>query len=461
MKPRSYVPIVLGLAIAAIVVVGLVSGAGHPYTVRAEFVDATGLRVDSDVKIGGVAGGHVASITLGREDRAVVTFDIDRHAAPIGRGAKATIRPANLLGEYYVDLQPGDVVRHPVPSGATLPISATGDSVGLDQVLDTLDATTRQRLAILIDETGIAFGDSGPQFAATLASLPPALDQANRVLGQLDGDNQSIKEMISQGNVVLSAVDGRRGDLQDLVRTAAGALSTTAARQVSLGRTLTAAPAALDALRSTLVGLGSASTELRPATRALLATSPPLTRTLTALPGFTSAASATLRTLRDVAPTLTQLGLRATAPVRQIQPVAARLYGYIGDLAPVLRTFDEGGFMDTLLRWMYNWASVTSTRDALGHLFRVTIAPNANLVSEALQSLVGRSSNSRARLRRRTPAATAQPSTRSAASEPTAAPPARPSVPAARWSAPAVGQTGAPQPPQHLLGALLNYLLGR
>ena len=458
MNPRTYLPWLLPAAAATILVIVLLSGGGKPYTVRAVFADATGLRVDSDVKIGGVAGGHVASLTLSRQDQAVVTLDLDPNAAPIGRGATATIRPANLLGEYYVDLEPGDVVAHPLPSGSTVPLSATGESVGLDQVLDTLDATTRDRLAILINETGIAFGDSGPQFAATLASLPPALDQARQVLAQLDGDSHNIESVISQGNAVLGAIDTRRGDLQNLVSSAAGALETTAEHQVSLGRTLTAAPAALSELHTTLSDLGAASDQLRPAAQALLATSTPLTETLTALPGFTAAASNTLTQLGDVSPALTRLGQLGTPPVRQIQPVAVRLQAYVGALAPVLNTFDQGGFMDTLMRWMYNWASDTSTRDGLGHLFRVTVAPNADLITEALGSLTGATPADRrtTALPPKRPAATRTSPAAAPAPQPPATPPTTAGTAAAQ---PSAGQST--QPPQHSLGALLNYLLGR
>jgi phospholipid/cholesterol/gamma-HCH transport system substrate-binding protein len=488
MNPRSFVPTLVPLAVAAIALVVLLSGGGSPYTVRAVFADATGLRVDSDVKVGGVAGGHVASIALNRHDQAVVTLDIDPTAAPIGRGATATIRPANLLGEYYVDLQPGDGVKDPVPPGATLPVSATGDSVGLDQVLDTLDATTRERLAILINETGIALGETGPQFAATLAGLPPTLGQARGVLAQLDGDNQNIEAMISQGDAVLGAIDSRRGDLQDLVSTAAGALATTASHQASLGRTLRAAPAALAELHSTLANLTAASDQLRPAARALLATSAPLTRTLTVLPGFTAAVSSTLHALRDASPALTRLGRLGTPPVTQIRPVAARLEGYIGELAPVLNTFDQGGFMDTLMRWMYNWASVTSTRDALGHLFRVTVAPNADLVSEALDSLTGSTASRRHRSDHRPPAAKPTPAAPTPSTSPSLSGAASGIVAGTvnklhqtlgnaghavsqlsqtvsgvlgkLTGSAASGSTGqSPPPPQHSLGALLNYLL--
>jgi phospholipid/cholesterol/gamma-HCH transport system substrate-binding protein len=480
MNPRSYVPALIPLTIAAVIAIVVLPGGSKPYTVRAVFADATGLRVNSDVKVGGIAGGDVGAMTLGPHDQAIVTIDLNSSAAPIGSGATATIRPANLLGEYYVDLQPGDVSGHPLPSGSTLPVSATGESVGLDQVLDTLDATTRDRLAILINETGIAFGDSGRQFAATLSSLPPTLDQARALLGQLTGDNQSIETAISDGNQVLGAMDSRRGDLQNLVSTAAGALATTAAHQASLGRTLVAAPAALASLQSTLVNLRDASDQLRPAAQALLMTGPPLTRTLTALPGFAAAATETLSALRDVSPALTRLGRLGAPPVKQIQPVATRLESYIGTLAPVLNTLDQGGFMNTLLRWMYNWQSVTSTQDALGHVFRVTIAPNSDLISGALQGLGDAKDIRRAHTSKPVKASASRPA-------PAAAP-----APAARSTlqsalAGLVGGTvnkvqpakntlvgvltellgGSPsspsnqssEPPQQSLGSLLTYLL--
>ena len=473
MRSRMLAPTLVAVAIGTVTVIVLLSGGTNSYTVHAVFADATGLRVHSDVKIGGVAGGQVSSMALDRHDHALVTVELNRSAAPVGRGATATIRPANLLGEYYVDLAPGNS-SEPLPSGSTLPATATGSSVGLDQVLDTLDATTRQRLALLINETGIAFGDGGAQFAATLTSLPPSLEQARQVLAQLTGDNQNIETLLSRADHVVGAVSSRRGDLEDLVTTAAGALTTTAQHHASLASTIAAAPAALTSLRSALVNLGAASTQLRPAAQALLATSPPLSRTLAALPGFAASATRTLSALTDVSPQLTRLGRLGTPPVTRIQPVAARLSGYIGQLSPVLTTLDEGGFMNTLLRWMYNWASVTSTRDSLGHLFRVTIAPNADLVREALSSLTGASAARRHRLGRRSPVAAAP----IRVAGPSAAP--RPSTTGGlsgiaagvsnklnQTLSPllqAVGQTSPgqpPSPPQNStsLGALLRYLL--
>jgi hypothetical protein len=137
--------------------------------------------------------------------------------------------------------------------------------------------------------------------------------------------------------------------------------------------------------------------------------------------------------------------------------------------------------MNTLLRWMYNWASDTSTRDALGHLFRVTVAPNADLITEALG---GATSGDHRSAARRRPATAARPravpsipapSVAAPATQPTA--PGTPAGPITKLQQ-TLGQTvsavgallnkvtggsAAPpsQPPQHSLSALLNYLLGR
>src|SRR3989442_327425 len=113
----------LGAAVVALAIVLLSSGGGG-YIVKAEFHDLGGLRKDSSVKIGGVTGGTVSSISATKRDTAIATFELDSNAAPIGAGASVQVRPTDLLGERYAQLTVGDLSK-PQPSGTTIPIQNT------------------------------------------------------------------------------------------------------------------------------------------------------------------------------------------------------------------------------------------------------------------------------------------------------------------------------------------------
>ena len=154
---------VIAIALAAAVVVGagaylLSGGGGSDNLVRAEFSNAAGLRPGSLVRVGGATVGSVRSLKVTARDTAAVELALKDHVRP-GAGAAAAIRPANLLGEKFVDLTIGDRAR-PLTSGS-IPRSRTSTPVELDDVLNVLDSTTRGRLALLLGELGVALGGRG------------------------------------------------------------------------------------------------------------------------------------------------------------------------------------------------------------------------------------------------------------------------------------------------------------
>src|ERR1700758_4699517 len=186
------------------------------YIVYARFTDAQGLRPNFNVKIGGLPAGIVVGQTLTPDDQAVLKLRLDSTAAPIGAGATAWIRPVNLLGEMYVDLTPGDASR-PQPSGSTIPLSRTGESVQLDSILNMLDPNTRGMMQILITEAGIALDGRGADFNSLLHSLPPALDQLRGTISQVSSDNATLGRLIDDGDQVLQSTAAGRNDLGQLV----------------------------------------------------------------------------------------------------------------------------------------------------------------------------------------------------------------------------------------------------
>lgn len=389
---RKLIPAVLVAAVVVVAVLVL-TGGGDKYVVYVKADDAGGILKNYNVKVGEVAAGKVTKITLDKQDHAVLKMELDKGAYPIGEGASAAIRPVNLLGEKYVDLNPGDLSK-PLKSGVTIPPTRTTTPVEIDDVLNTLDTDTRGAMGILINEAGLAMAGRGADFNQTLSDLPPALEAAKRVVAQVDQENVKLKSLITQGDRVLAKVGPKANDLGDLVKSAGDALQSAAQRRKQLGATVQDAPAALDQLRTTLVKLQAASAQLSPAADDLKATAPQLDETLQRLPAFTNDANATLAELKRVSPQLSTLGRKSTPTLRLLRPTVDRLAKFSSDIKPFVDVADAGGGLHNFLNFVNGWTSVTSQKDQLGHIFRLrptldTTALTAVLERNGLAALTG------------------------------------------------------------------------
>lgn len=367
----------IGLIVGATLVLG---GSDDGYIVKATFDDAGGVRKNSDVKVGEVPAGKVTGVDLTKGDKAIITMKLDEGVGPIGAGASAQSRPVNLLGEKYVDLEPGNL-RSPMSSGTTIPAQRTRTAVELDDILNTLEPDTRARLRILINETGVAMAGRGADFNRLLEQMPSGLHEATTFLDALSSDTHKLAGLLEKGDRVLAAVSGRREDLGRLVDSADDALKVTASRRNDLGRTLASAPAGLTELRGTLTQLQRTAEDLRPAAANLRATSQPLADTLRRLPAFAGDAEGALAEVTRVAPALNRLGVKGAPTVRRLRPTLDHLADFTGELGPLVRELSDGGGVRNLVRFANNWAGLTSLQDGISHLFRVRLLAGPDAIT--------------------------------------------------------------------------------
>jgi phospholipid/cholesterol/gamma-HCH transport system substrate-binding protein len=371
---------VAAVVLVAILAVGLVTpGDGDDgYTVKAEFKDSAGLRKNSDVKIGGVPGGKITKIDLTDRDTALVTMKLRDGAVPIGTGATADARPVNLLGEKYVDLRPGDLKRT-VDSGTTIPLDRTDAPVELDEIIDTLDPTTRGRLRVLINEAGVGLRGRGSDFNALLDRMPSSLREGRELMASFAADTTQLKRLASTGDRVLKSFADGGGDLADLVDSGQRALRVTAANREDLGATIDQAPGTLRQLQATLSTLDTAAGRLKPAARELQRTAPPLTEALDRLPDLEDDARPTLATVKDVSPDLSRLGRKGTPVVGRLRLPARELERFSTVFDPLSRVLDAQ--VKPLLRMMEGWTRTIQVRDNAGHVFRTEAVVDEELLS--------------------------------------------------------------------------------
>lgn len=100
----------------------------------ATFDDVGGLSSRSPVEISGVKVGQVTSIGLDKDLRARVLLDVDKSLAlPVDTAA--TIRTSGLLGDQFVELEPG-AEEESLHSGDE--ISRTESALNLESLIGTL-----------------------------------------------------------------------------------------------------------------------------------------------------------------------------------------------------------------------------------------------------------------------------------------------------------------------------------
>jgi virulence factor Mce-like protein len=384
-------PLLAGAAVVVVAALLLFSGGSDDYIVRAELHNAGGLRRNASVKIAGVPGGKVDKVEVTGRDTVIATMKLNKEAAPIGRGASIQIRPTDLLGERYADMDPGDV-SNPEPSGSLIPIKRTQSPVELDDVLNMLDVDTRTRLRIMINEFGIALGGRGADFHQMLSEMPTALDKAQGLVGEVAAENVKLKQLIEKGDAVTAAIHPKRDKLGNLVTQASRMLGAVAARRKELGQTVADAPGALTQLRATLTRLDSASASLRPAARDLRRAAPPLAATLRALPAFADSAKGTLVKATSVAPALRRLGVQGTPTVKRLAPTAGLLQDVAREATPGLAQLDRRG-MEDLLNFVQVWARAMKGRDSLGHFIGAIVIGNSQLLQSAVDAYVNHALN--------------------------------------------------------------------
>jgi phospholipid/cholesterol/gamma-HCH transport system substrate-binding protein len=185
--------------------------------VDALFDSIEGLDDKAAVRVAGVRVGRVDGIRLdGQKARVTLLLETD---VALGQGAEAAIVNLGLLGDKYVQLEPGPPGAPPLPEGAVLPgrspasfdramakLEKIGDSVesllsgdgagGFRDLVASIRATSDELRALIV-ENRRSFGGTVAnfeRFSATLAEdLPRLTRQIEQALAQVDavvGENR-------------------------------------------------------------------------------------------------------------------------------------------------------------------------------------------------------------------------------------------------------------------------------
>jgi phospholipid/cholesterol/gamma-HCH transport system substrate-binding protein len=326
------------------------------YNFDAVVPDAVELVPGANVREAGVDVGTVTGIS-NRGATALIAIALNKDYAPIYRDATIRVATKTLVGENYIDLDPGDQDTGAVTQNGLLPISQAQDAVQLDQILSTFDPARQAELRRLLKGLGGGLSGTGPQLNQTIDALSGTASAAAPVAQALSDQSQQLASLVSNLGEVFSALGQRSSEIQTFVTAGTHTAQAVAAEQAALRDTLADLPSTIGTVRTVTNHLASVGTAADPVLDNLGAALSKLTPALSVLPSAGAATLAALDRLHDVTPVAERLvtGLRNTAPtaeevvpalaalVNQLRPLVGYLAPYATDLSHLLFELDSAG----------------------------------------------------------------------------------------------------------------------
>jgi phospholipid/cholesterol/gamma-HCH transport system substrate-binding protein len=370
MRRLAALGLLLAAALLALFTLGL-SGTSGNYRVDAIFDNADYLISGQDVKIAGARVGQVEKVKLTRDRKARVQMRIDPGFAPFRSNASCSIRPQSLIGEKFVECEPGDPSGGPLAkrgTAPTVPLEHTHSPVDLDLVFTALRLPLRQRLSIVVNELGAGLVGRPHELNAAIRRANPALEEANRTLRILDSERHTLGRLIDASDRVVGELARRRDRVADFIQNANSVARTVASRRDDLDRGVRHLPELLAELQPAAVDLTGLATDARPVVRALGAAAPQVRALLSDFDPLARATRPTLVKLAELSVT-GRRAVRASLPVaRLLDPVARLLPPTVRIVKPLADSLRDKGVIEAIAAFAWGGAVSTARFDKVSHI---------------------------------------------------------------------------------------------
>ncbi|MGN6868230.1 MAG: MlaD family protein [Solirubrobacteraceae bacterium] len=391
--------------IAAAVVAAVASASGSTgsgtYRVRAIFDDASFAVAGEQVRVAGAPVGSIDSLDVTHNKQAAVTLKIDdARFTPFHANATCAIRPQSLIGEMYVDCNPGTaaaptlqrIERGPGAGTYYLPVVRTHSPVDFDISQDIYRESVAQRLTIILNELGTGLAARGSDLNAVIHRADPALGNTDQVLKILASQNRALAKLATDSAAVLTPLAKQRKALADFIVQANTTAVASAARANDISRSIQLLPGFLRQLKPLMADLGTLADQGTPVASELNASATALGREFTELTPFAKAARTSLIALGDAA-AKSQAPLLATLPLdRQLQKLGNQTAPAATLLDRLTASLNKSGAIGQLMALLFYGTSAGNGFDSLGHYVRDELLVS-NCTAYALTPVTGCSAN--------------------------------------------------------------------
>ena len=401
--------VVLAAAAAAFALAGAGGGEDGKRSYRIVFDNAFGLVAGGDFRVGGVRAGQTSSFDVKTSrtgpPKAVVTATVDEEGVPAFRtDATCSVKPQSLIGEYFVDCQPGTASERLADDDA-IPVTQTEGTIPIDLIQNVLRRPARERLRVLVAGLGTGLAGRSDDLQEVLRRLHPGMRETSKVLRILGDESRTIQQFIADADTVFTELDGSRRDARRFVTEGADLAETVASRRDAVRESVRRTPEFLAQLRPSLVRLGELAGQSEPLLADLQRAAPDLETVLDRLGPFAATARPALRELGDAAVPATQALREGRDELDELSRLAADAPATAKPLRQLLQSLDDrkraidndprakvngppptdpsygggrGGFtgIESIGNYFFWQVMSTNVFDNLGHLLRVGATTN-------------------------------------------------------------------------------------
>jgi ABC-type transporter Mla subunit MlaD len=402
----------VALAVGAAVTTGAssdtTSGAGKTYKIQ--FDNAFGLTTGGDLKVGGVRAGKTSGFDLKKIGDGRYVAEVKGEITQAGvsgfrKDASCEIRPQSLIGEYYVDCQPGSSGQM-LPSGGTVPVKQTASTVPPDLMQNVMRRPYRERFRLILSELGTGLAGRPDDLSEVLRRAAPGLRETSKVLQILGRQNQIIKNFITNSDTVVAQLEAKKKDVSHWIKAAGRTSEISATRQAALRGQWQQFPRFLAELKPTMAQLGALADQQTPLLRQVRQTTPQLKQFFADLGPFSEASRPSLRTLGDAAVIGNKAFKESKDEIAELNALAPNAPSAAKQTRQFLQSFDDRnrsiepdprakvtapaapdptaykdgqGFtgFESLLNYTYWQTLALNPFDQLGHLLRVVLFVNS------------------------------------------------------------------------------------
>jgi phospholipid/cholesterol/gamma-HCH transport system substrate-binding protein len=375
------------IALVAVVLLAISAGGSNgSYTVRAIFDDAANIIPGENVKIDGVKVGTVGSVTPTPNAKAAVQLRIDNPGFKDFRSdASCTIRPQALIGEKFIDCLPTQprVEGTPLPPALRvipngqegegqrlLPVQNTHSPVDADLLNDINRLPERQRLTLILNELGAGLAGRGSDLHEVLLRADPALQELDKVLAILAGENKVLAQLAVDSDKALAPFAAVRQHVADYIVQSNTLAKATAKHRGALARNLQLFPPFLEQLGPAMDRIGRFAEETTPVFTNLGIAAPGINQAFTNLPAFSNSSATFFKNLGKTS-RLSGPALVAAGPLlNRLQALGSAAKPFSGSLSELLTSLRNTGGLERLMDFIFLGTGAANGYDALGHFLR-------------------------------------------------------------------------------------------
>ncbi|MFL5895438.1 MAG: MlaD family protein [Thermoleophilaceae bacterium] len=404
--------LVVVLAVGVAVLTGASNGGakGTGKTYEIQFDNAFGLTTGGDLKVGGVRAGQTSGFDLkkiadGRYVAQVKGEISEPGVAAFHKDASCEIRPQSLIGEYYVDCQPGSSSQL-LPDKGVVPVKQTVSTIPPDLMQNVMRRPYRERFRLILSELGTGLAGRPGDLAQVLKRAAPGLRETSKVLRILGNQNKIIKDFIVNSDTVVKQLEAKKRDVAAWVKYAGRTAEISATREAALRQQWQKFPQFLGELKPTMAQLGGLADQQTPLLRQLQQTSPQLKRFFADLGPFSEASRPSFRSLGQAAVVGNKAFKDSKAEIAELKALAPNAPSTGKNLRQFLQSLDDRnratqadprakdsappapdpaayhdgqGFtgMEALLNYTYWQSLALNAFDQVSHLLRVVLNVNS------------------------------------------------------------------------------------